>query len=124
MKIVRGSDAQQFATPNAIVTPLATKRMGAEQLSVIHQKMESGHSNPRHTQTAEEVMYMLAGTVEVVVDGQTARLSSGDSLTVPADIPHSISNTSGSAAEWLIISPAGMRFRGPDGNPMSPEWAK
>lgn len=124
MNITRSSGARPFTTPNAIVTPLATKRTGATELSVIHQRMESGHSNPQHTQTSEEVMYMLSGSVNVTVEGKSANLNSGDALTVPANTPHSIENASGSPAEWLIISPAGMQFHGPDGNPMSPEWAK
>lgn len=35
-----------FETPNARVTPLATRHLGSEQVSVIHQKMDSGCSNP------------------------------------------------------------------------------
>lgn len=124
MNITRSSDAQKFNTPNAIVTPHATGRTGAKQVSVIHQRMESGRSNPQHTQTTEEVMYMLSGNVDVVVDGKQISLSAGDSLTVPANVPHSIENSSGSPSEWLIISPAGMQFCGPDGNLMSPDWAK
>ena len=35
-----------FSTPNAEITPLATLRHGAQQVSVIRQKMDSGHHNP------------------------------------------------------------------------------
>ncbi len=86
--------------------------------------MESGHSNPNHTQTTEEVMVLLEGSVLVSVAGEESELSQGDTLIVPANTIHSISNVSGKVAEWLIISPIGMQFYGPDGNPMSPDWAK
>lgn len=86
--------------------------------------MESGRSNPNHTQTTEEVMVLLEGSVLVSVAGEESELSQGDTLIVPANTIHSISNVSGKVAEWLIISPIGMQFYGPDGNPMSPDWAK
>jgi quercetin dioxygenase-like cupin family protein len=124
MKVNRQTEAQSFSTPNAVVTPLATARTGSEQVSVIRQRMENGHSNPNHTQTTEEVMVMLEGSVSVSVAGEESRLTQGDTLIVPANTVHSISNISGDPAEWLIISPAGMQFHGPDGNPMSPDWAK
>lgn len=124
MKVIRRSTAQQFTTPNAIVTPIATRRTGSEQLSVIHQKMESGQSNPKHTQTTEEVMVMLSGYVDLVVGDQEVSLAAGDAIIVPACVPHAIVNSSGSSAEWLIVSPAGMQFHGPAGKAMTPAWAE
>ena len=116
--------AQRFMTPNAIVTPLATERLGSHQVSVIHQSMLHGHKNPIHTQTTDEVMVMLGGTVIATVDGESDTLMEGDVLIVPANTPHCIENISGAAAEWLIISPSGMRFFGSNGDPLAPEWAR
>jgi quercetin dioxygenase-like cupin family protein len=113
-----------FTTPNALVFPLATESLGATQVSVIRQRMESGKKNPTHTQTKEEVMVMLSGEVQVMVDGVVGTMNAGDVLTVGSGIPHSIENTSGAEAEWLIISPSQMQFHGPDGNLMIPDWAK
>jgi quercetin dioxygenase-like cupin family protein len=124
MKINSADSLKTFKTPNASVIPLATKRLGAQQVSVIRQLMESGHKNPTHTQTTEEVMIMLQGSVNVTVNGATQELFIGDTLIVPANTPHSIENASGKSAEWLIVSPLGMQFFGPDGNPVTPPWAE
>ena len=86
--------------------------------------MDGGRANPVHKQTTEEVMVLLEGSVSVTVEGHTALLVAGDTLIVPANTAHSIMNASDKAAEWLIMSPIGMQFHGPDGNPMSPDWAK
>lgn len=123
MKLIRNTESQSFQTPNALVTPMATPRLGSDQISVIRQKMGNGKSNPTHTQTSEEVMVMLSGTVTVTVDKEIVSLSAGDTLIVPAEVPHSIENTSGGESEWLIISPVGMQFKGPTGELMTPEWA-
>lgn len=124
MKLNAAHTLKTFETPNASVTPLATRRLGAGQVSVIRQRMADGHKNPMHTQTTEEVMVMLEGEVNVTVDGVNAVLSAGDTLIVPANTPHGIENTSGKPAEWLIVSPLGMQFFGPDGQAMTPGWAE
>ncbi len=124
MKVHAADSLITFETPNASVTPLATKRLGAEQVSVIRQRMESGRRNPLHAHMAEEVMVMLDGTVEVTVDGTAWQLAAGDILIVPGGAPHSIENASGRDAEWLIVSPSGMQFLMPDGQAMTPPWAE
>ncbi len=124
MNLYRQQSQRMFTTPNAFVFPLATERLGATQVSVIRQRMESGRKNPLHTQTAEEVMVMLSGEVRVVVDGAIATMIAGDVLTVGPGVPHSIENSGTAQAEWLIISPAPMQFHGPDGKLMTPEWAR
>lgn len=57
--------------------------------------MQSGHKNPTHTQTTAEVMVMLQGVVAVTVDGSARDMRAGDTLIVPANVPHSIENASG-----------------------------
>lgn len=124
MHILRHHTAKTFSTPNAEVTPLATPSLKASECSVIRQRMAPKHSNPSHTQTHEEIMVMLSGSVVVQVGDEKAQLAAGDTLIVPAKTPHSIENLGEVAAEWLIISPVGTQFYGPDGQMMSPDWAR
>lgn len=124
MNIQRATQQRAFTTPNATVTPLATPSLGAQQSSVLRQRMAPGYQNPTHTQTHEEIMVMLEGGVKVTVEAETSELHAGDSLTIPAHTPHSISNHGSADAEWLIISPAAMQFIGLDGEPMTPDWAR
>lgn len=124
MNIHRAAHQKTFTTPNATITPLATPALGAQQNSVIRQHMAPSHQNPTHTQTHEEIMIMLQGSVKVTMEAETTELHAGDSLIIPAHTPHSISNHSGMDAEWLIVSPAAVQFSGPDGQPMTPDWAR
>ncbi|RJF73182.1 cupin domain-containing protein [Deinococcus cavernae] len=124
MNIHRQHHQTPHTTPNATVTPLATPGSGATQTSVIRQRMAPDHANPTHTHTHEEIMVVLSGTVSVTVGEDTSELSSGDTLIVPASTPHSVRNQSSAAAEWLIISPAASQIHGPDGQLMTPAWAR
>ena len=124
MKIVQAQHQQTLTTPNAAVTPLATPSLGAAQVSVIRQRMAPQHHNPPHTQTHEEVMVMLGGTLTLTVAGESAELHPGDTAIIPAQTLHSLRNTGQEDAHWLIVSPAEMQFHGPDGKLMTPEWAR
>ena len=106
------------------MTPLATPSLGSHEVSVIRQRMAPGHANPPHTQTHDEVMVLLSGCLTVVAGEQPTELQAGDALTIPAQTTHSLENRGTDDAEWLIISAAGMQFHGPDGAPMTPDWAR
>ena len=44
---------------------------------------------PRHTHPGIEMIYMIEGETTLIVDGQPERtLKAGDSVTVPAGVPH------------------------------------
>ena len=55
----------------------------------------------RHWHPGEEIIYVLEGTLEYAIDGESARIvSAGEALTVPADRLHSVQNVGdGNAAE-------------------------
>jgi quercetin dioxygenase-like cupin family protein len=65
---------------------------GAASTSVVYFELEPGASGPRHTDSAEEILLLLEGTLEVVVDGERALLSSGGMVVVPAHSPHTFHN--------------------------------
>jgi len=65
---------------------------GAASTSVVYFELEAGASGPRHTDTAEEILLVLAGTLEVVVSGERALLSPGGMVLIPAQVPHAFHN--------------------------------
>ena len=46
--------------------------------------------DPPHSHPHEQISYVAAGEVIVVLDGEPTRLGPGDMFTVPPDIPHSV----------------------------------
>jgi len=70
---------------------------------VIQNRVELSPDVPafRHKHPGEELIYVLEGTLEYAIDGQTPKTySAGDALMVPAETVHSVRNVgSGNAAE-------------------------
>lgn len=125
MIVIRTHDTQAIETPNGNVgTSLATPRLGARDVTVVRQRQTPGGFNPTHTQSREEVMILLAGTVTVSGGDERFDLSAGDALIIPAQTPHRVDNTGGTDAEWLIVSPVGMQFFRETGEEASPPWIK
>ena len=63
--------------------------------------VEPGSPAIRHTHPGEEIIYVLAGSLEYQIDGQPTKVyNAGEALTVPAGVIHAVRNTgTGNAAE-------------------------
>lgn len=125
MYIIRSKDIQTLETPNGnFGASLATPSKGAKEVSVVRQRQAPGGFNPTHTHDREEVMVQLAGSVTLSFGDERIMLSAGDTVIVPAGMPHRLDNTGDADAEWLIVSPAGVRFFKETGEEAHPDWAK
>jgi quercetin dioxygenase-like cupin family protein len=60
-----------------------------------------GASFPRHTHPGEEIIYVLAGTIEYEVDGKPVIVKAGDVLFVPDGVVHAARNAGNEPAAEL-----------------------
>lgn len=51
-----------------------------------------GSSFPRHTHPGEEIIYVIAGSLEYEIDGKPVKVKAGDVLFVPAGTVHAAKN--------------------------------
>jgi quercetin dioxygenase-like cupin family protein len=58
-------------------------------MTLVYWDMEEGAGLPRHSHPHEQVVNMLEGELELVVDGTPHRLKPGDVLAIPGNAPHS-----------------------------------
>jgi quercetin dioxygenase-like cupin family protein len=65
---------------------------GAASTAVIYFEHEPGEHHGRHTDSAEEVVLVLAGEAEVETADMRMRLQAGALALVPATVPHDIHN--------------------------------
>jgi quercetin dioxygenase-like cupin family protein len=79
-----------------------------EDLSVVHFCIEPGSALPRHTDSREELIILLSGTVKATVGDESAVIH-GPSLTrIPAMAPHDFSNIGEETA--VVVGVFGGRY--------------
>jgi len=73
--------------------------------------------------TREEVFVVLAGTAEVVLDGQSSTAEAGDAIVVPAKVEFALSNAGIEPLRLICCLPVGGQAIA-DGARFTPPWAQ
>jgi quercetin dioxygenase-like cupin family protein len=63
---------------------------GAESAAVVYFEIAPGHHLGTHTDSAEEILLILSGTVEARVGEEQRLLSAGQTALIPAMAPHGV----------------------------------
>jgi quercetin dioxygenase-like cupin family protein len=66
---------------------------GADDSAVVYFEVEPGDHLPIHTDSAEEILYIVAGEAEATVGDERGRIAKGDLAVIPAMVPHGLVNT-------------------------------
>jgi quercetin dioxygenase-like cupin family protein len=77
------------------------ERAGSERASVVYFELEPGGGVWSHTDSAEEVVLVLEGTVQVRLGDEQGQLSAGELALVPAMVPHDVRNTGSETAKLI-----------------------
>jgi quercetin dioxygenase-like cupin family protein len=78
--------------PGVLTRMRVSAETGAAQLSVFEQWCDPGCGAPTHLHTVEEVLTVLAGSVEIWLGEDRATLTAGQSVIVPAGQRHGFRN--------------------------------
>lgn len=73
----------------------------AASSALVHFTLEPGGRVPSHTDSAEEVVLVLAGVVEACVDDVWQEVGAGGLVLIPAMQPHTIRNVGSERATLL-----------------------
>jgi quercetin dioxygenase-like cupin family protein len=65
---------------------------GSEDSAVVYFEIAPGDRLPLHTDSAEEILYIVSGELEAQVGDERGRLKAGDLAVVPAMVPHGAVN--------------------------------
>ena len=71
------------------------KHAGAAESGVVYFEIAPGDKLATHTDSQEEVLYIVAGECEAHAGDEVRRLQAGDLAVVPAMVPHGISKVIG-----------------------------
>ena len=84
-------DSDPEHTRVSVTFPL-NKWVGSADSAAVYFEIEPGNRLAEHTDSAEEILYVVAGDAEAQVGDDRARLSAGDLAVIPAMIPHGVVN--------------------------------
>lgn len=66
--------------------------LGTENSAMVYFELDPGDTLGRHTDSVEEVIFLISGTVEAEVGDEVGELSQGQVAVVPAMVPHDFRN--------------------------------
>ena len=69
--------------------------------------MDPGGGMPLHTNTVEHGQYVLAGRATIRIGDETVEVAAGDSVHIPAQVPHSYRVEGTERFEFLCVVPNG-----------------
>lgn len=79
---------------------------GARSTAAVYFELAAGMRLGTHTDSAEEVLVVLDGEVEIVVGDERRRASAGTLAVVPAEVPHDVRGIGQSPARVAGIFPS------------------
>jgi quercetin dioxygenase-like cupin family protein len=68
------------------------KWRGSRDSAVVYFEVKPGDRLARHTDSAEEILYVVAGEAEAEVGDERGRIAAGDLAVIPAMVPHGLVN--------------------------------
>jgi quercetin dioxygenase-like cupin family protein len=83
------------------VTFPAFHATGAKSTAVVYFELDPGARIGSHTDSAEEILLILAGKGEATVGGEIGEVEEGSLTVVPALVPHDIENSGQSTLKVL-----------------------
>ena len=95
MKIIDHANQPEVIWRNGVAARMCVSALtGAAKLCIFEQSCMPGTGAPTHWHDAEEVLTVLAGEVEIWVEGSKATVSAGQSVLVPSGHRHGFRNAS------------------------------
>jgi quercetin dioxygenase-like cupin family protein len=65
---------------------------GSADSAVVYFEIDPGFKLATHTDSAEEILYIVQGEAEAHAGDERGRLSAGDLVVIPAMVPHGVRN--------------------------------
>lgn len=86
------------------------QRGNADGLTLGRVTIRKGHRNPRHSHpNCEEVLYLLKGRLRHWVGTESFDMEPGDTVSIPATVPHYAESNGDEDAEMIVAYSEGVR---------------
>ncbi|HET9903167.1 MAG TPA: cupin domain-containing protein [Xanthobacteraceae bacterium] len=101
---MREIDTKAFVLAGVVMKRLLSGDQTAGQFCLF-ENCSGGHTRtPIHVHARDdETVYIIEGELTAVIDGEPRRLTAGESLFLPRDVPHQLVNMSGKPNRYILI---------------------
>lgn len=123
MPVIRATDTVVHELHGVSFTAYAAPARGSRELCAWRIDIPAGTEGVAHRISREEVIYVLSGSLDAVIDDQPCHATAGDVLLVPAGSVLSISTPAGTPLTAWVSTSAGFGAVLPDGSWLTPPWA-
>lgn len=72
-----------------IVPGYKARVVHTDRMTIVFWDIDSGAELPEHSHEHEQVVQVMQGTFELVINGQVQDLHPGDVVVIPGNVPHS-----------------------------------
>lgn len=104
MQYIRDVDQELEVWRDGVQTRMyVSATTGAHQLTMFEQWCDPGVGAPRHIHAVEEVLRVLSGTATIEVDGTSQEVTAGESVIIPAGVPHGFINSTDEVLHTLAV---------------------
>lgn len=96
--------SKEFVLAGIVMKRLLSGDQTAGQFCLLENRSGGNTKTPIHVHADDdETIYIIEGEMTAVIDGESRRLSAGESVFLPRGIPHQLMNTTGHPARYILI---------------------
>jgi mannose-6-phosphate isomerase-like protein (cupin superfamily) len=124
MPVIRAAESVVHQLHGTSFTSYASPARGSRELCAWRIEIPGRTDGVPHHVSREEVLYVLSGTLRVIVDGDSADATAGDVVLVPAGTQFGASNQTGDPVTAWVTTTVGFAGVLPDGSWFTPPWTR
>ncbi|MTE16087.1 cupin domain-containing protein [Nocardia aurantiaca] len=122
MPVVRAAEAQSHDMHGSRFIPLIRPSAGSSELCLWRLEIAPGTEGVPHRIRREEAFVLLAGSITITINGESAQLAPGDAAVAVAGSTIRLDNPGGRRAEVIVNAPVGFTGELLDGTVVNPPW--
>jgi mannose-6-phosphate isomerase-like protein (cupin superfamily) len=124
MPVIHAGEAVVHQMHGTSFTSYAAPARGSTELCAWRIEIPGHTEGVPHHVSREEVLYVLSGTLRVIIDGQSAGATAGDVIVVPARSRFRADNLASEPVTAWVTTSAGFAAVLPDGSWLTPPWTR
>lgn len=81
--------SKEDAKPFELAPGITANVINSETMTIMHARLKAGATAPEHSHFHEQIVNVIAGEIELTVEGKAHHLKPGDTMLLPPNILHS-----------------------------------